>query len=203
MNLNELIKRDLDIFFNANEFAEEHSIGSKTILCIVDDQDTDKSLKYYEGTTTIEKIIRMKASELDFHITSGQDIVFDDEIVKVYSYKEVNGLVEMKLERAQGKLTHEIIIQVLDEITKKNGFTVGGWIDYQKCKAYVRNMSGDELFKNQTIIEKQQCMMKIAYVEGLEKSMRVLFNGKVYNIKHIDNIEYKNVFVDLICEVVE
>ncbi len=33
-----MVKQDMKVFFNSDEFGEEHNIDGKTIICIIDDQ---------------------------------------------------------------------------------------------------------------------------------------------------------------------
>lgn len=54
MNFKDQLKKDLDIFFNLDEFGEIHELDGQTISIIIDEDNSDQ----YSGTTEMENTVQ-------------------------------------------------------------------------------------------------------------------------------------------------
>lgn len=67
------------VFINLDEFADEHTLDGKTIVCIVDKDITSEADKHFEGVFVTNITIYVDAKDMDAQPVEGQQIVFDDE----------------------------------------------------------------------------------------------------------------------------
>lgn len=204
--LKDIINQDVqNVFFNLDELAEMHRIGDKSVRCIIDDDKlSDIAKKYYDGTFTAEKLIYINELEIDSVPHVNESILFDDEIYPIYSVSSEYGILELMLNKPVGKLDKQIIIQRVIGEERINGFPVKQWCNVHQCKAYIRTITGDEIFKRGTEVVTSKILIKIAYTDvNIDEDMRVLYRGKTFNIRQVENIEENNTFIDLVCEVIK
>lgn len=204
MSFKDQLNQDITVFINTGEFAEMHSINGKEIGCIVDSVDKNEPLSLMDGSSTLDKSICLQASLLNVMPKTNDLILFDDDLVMVYKVSNLAGMLYLDVSQSIGKFDKDVAIfntKIVDQ--------GGGWQEVElddifiSCKAYIRNQSSSEVFKLSTRLEKQQTLFKIPYVEGLKKSMILVYKDCNYNIISIDNIEENNLFIDLICEKVD
>ena len=205
MSFKDQLNQDIQtVFINTDEFAEMHSINGTKIGCIVDSVDKNESMQYMQGYTVIDKSICLQASLLNVIPKTNDVILFDDNFVMVYKVSKLEGMLYLDVSQSVGKFDKDIVIYNTKLIDQG-----GGWEEVEldgifiSCKAYIRNQSSSEVFKLSTRLEKQQTLFKIPYVQGLKKSMILVYKDCNYNIISIDNIEENDIFTDLICEKVE
>lgn len=98
MNFKEQIKGDLNIFFNPDEFGEEHIINKKTVNIIIDDDELDKRVqKVYDGLIEADVLYFIKVEDIE-EPTPG-DIQFLDGIMyTVIKVKNNSGIYEVMLQ---------------------------------------------------------------------------------------------------------
>lgn len=94
-------------------------------------------------------------------------------------------------------LNKRITIQELKVNINENGFEVEEWIDFKTVWAGVTNLHGREYFEAAAVQMENTVNITIRYIDGIDTSMRVLFKDKHYNITSIDNIKYKNRFIEI------
>ena len=96
-----------------------------------------------------------------------------------------------------GDFRHRIVIQNLVALVNENGFEIEEWQNYKVVWASVSNLSGREYYQAAAIKAEKTIKFLIRYIEGIETSMRILFDNKQYNIVFIDNLKYKNQYIEL------
>ncbi|KGK87366.1 phage head closure protein [Clostridium sp. HMP27] len=96
-----------------------------------------------------------------------------------------------------GELRHRITFQKLTANTNENGFEMEDWQDYKTVWAAITNLHGREYFEAAAVKEENTVKFTIRYVPNIEPTMRILFKGKQYNINSIDNIKYKNKYIEI------
>lgn len=94
-------------------------------------------------------------------------------------------------------LNKRITIQELKLSINENGFEIEEWIDYKKVWAGVSNLHGREYFDAAAIQMENTVKFTIRYLPGIDTAMRIKFNDKNYNITSIDNIKYRNRFMEI------
>lgn len=96
-----------------------------------------------------------------------------------------------------GELRHKITFQKLTTTTNENGFEVEAWENYKTIWAAVSNLYGKEYFEAAAVQKENTVKFTIRYFKALDTSMRMLFQGRQYNIISIDNIKYKNKYIEI------
>lgn len=94
-------------------------------------------------------------------------------------------------------LNKRITIQELKTTINENGFEIEDWIDFKTVWAGVSNLHGREYFEAAAVQMESTVKFTIRYLAGIDTSMRILFKGRYYNITSIDNIKYKNRFIEI------
>lgn len=95
------------------------------------------------------------------------------------------------------ELKHKIIFQKLTATTNENGFEVEVWEDYSTVWAEVSNLMGREYFAAAAVQAEKTVKFTIRYLQGITDDMRILFEDKQYNITFIDNIKYRNKYIEI------
>ncbi|MHC6181073.1 phage head closure protein [Clostridium sp. JNZ X4-2] len=95
------------------------------------------------------------------------------------------------------KLKHKIIFQKLTATTNENGFEVEIWEDYSTVWASISNLMGREYFEAAAVQAEKTVKFTIRYLHGITDDMRILFEDKQYNITFIDNIKYRNKYIEI------
>jgi len=96
-----------------------------------------------------------------------------------------------------GELRHRITLQKKITTTNENGFNVESWEDVKTLWAAATNLHGREYFAAAAVQAENTVKFTIRYLEGIDESMRILFQGRHYNITSIDNIKYQNRYLEI------
>lgn len=96
-----------------------------------------------------------------------------------------------------GELRHRITFQRLALVVNENGFEVETWQEYRTVWASVSNLSGREYYQAAAVQEEKTIKFLIRYIEDIDTLMKILFNDKQYNITSIDNMKYKNKYIEI------
>jgi SPP1 family predicted phage head-tail adaptor len=96
-----------------------------------------------------------------------------------------------------GDLRHRVTIQKLTTAVNENGFEIETWEDFKTVWAAVGNLHGREYYAAAAVQAENTVKFTVRYLEGLDTTMRILFQGKQYNITSIDNIKYQNRFLEI------
>ncbi|MHC6181009.1 phage head closure protein [Clostridium sp. JNZ X4-2] len=59
------------------------------------------------------------------------------------------------------------------------------------------HLYGREYFETAALQAEKTVKFTVRYLSGISSDMRILFEGKQYNITSIDNIKYKNRFMEI------
>ena len=201
MSFKEQLEKDMKAFFNADEFAETHSINGESIECVLmlADKDTDANIQSKKGTITSYSSIIVQTSYVGTTIVPGDYLEVDSELFNVVEVSDVEGILYIDLSKPIGKFNIPITIQSFTT-EKVNGIKKEIWTNIHECMAYIRHVSAEEMVQLGTILSKDTVFIKMHYVEGITSKNRLVYKDKFYNIVSVDNLEEKNVFLDLICE---
>lgn len=106
----------------------------------------------------------------------------------------------MKPELLRGK----IIIQKAVVTRDKMQNVKTEWQDYYTCRAYANGLHGNEYYEARKQNLQETINFNVRYCKRLSKintkEFRVVFNGKEYDITHIDNVQFKNENLKISCE---
>ena len=95
------------------------------------------------------------------------------------------------------ELNHRIVIQQLITTTSENGFEVQTWSDYKTIWASANNLIGKEYFSAMAVQAEKTVRFTIRYTEGIDETMRIVFQDKIYNITFINNVKYNNNYIEI------
>lgn len=102
-----------------------------------------------------------------------------------------------------GKLNKRITIQQKVLITDDEGYQKEDWKDVATVWSKVENLHGREFFQAQAVNSKASCKFTIRYKKGLSTAMRILYDGKLYNILYVDDIQESHRFIEIMSEVIQ
>ncbi|APM39930.1 phage head closure protein [Clostridium kluyveri] len=95
------------------------------------------------------------------------------------------------------ELRHKITLQKLTTSTNENGFEEEVWEDYLTVWAAVSNLYGREYFEAAAVQAEETVKFTIRFIKDINESMMILFRDKQYNITSIDNIKYRNKYMEI------
>lgn len=100
MNFKEQIERDLDVFLNLDEFAENHRVEGKEITVVVDDDQLNE-LKQGQILGLVEADMLLMGRESDFpaRLEPGRLLNVDGREMLVTNSGTAAGLVEVALQQ--------------------------------------------------------------------------------------------------------
>lgn len=104
-----------------------------------------------------------------------------------------------------GQLNQQITIQHRTQTKDAEGGIIDAWADYFPAIliwAKVNNLSGNERAATnkggQTLDARTE--FTIYYLAGVNNEMRVVHNGKFYNIRHVNNFMEANEYLIITCD---
>lgn len=96
-----------------------------------------------------------------------------------------------------GNLRHRITFQKLKTEINPNGFEIRNWEDYKTVWSEVSNLRGREYFAAAQVQAENTVVFTLRYLSGIDTKMRILFQGRYYNITSIDNIKYQKKYMEI------
>ena len=96
-----------------------------------------------------------------------------------------------------GEFKHRISIVKPVIETNENGFEVETYETYKTLWAKVMNLHGKEYFEAASIQKEKTVKFIFRAIKGIDETMKIDFNGKLYDITFIDNIKYENKYMEV------
>ncbi|GAB6170813.1 phage head closure protein [Paradesulfitobacterium aromaticivorans] len=96
-----------------------------------------------------------------------------------------------------GEMRHRITIQRITPTINENGFEVELLKNFKTVCAAVKNLHGKEYFAAKAVQAENTVKFTIRFMDGIDQTMQILFQGRNYNITAIDNIKYKNRYIEI------
>ena len=84
-----------------------------------------------------------------------------------------------------GKLRHSITIQVSTVTQDDYGASVESWDTFATVRASVEPLQGREYFAAQQVQAEVTTRFRIRYLAGVKPSMRVLFEGRTFDVQAV------------------
>lgn len=81
-----------------------------------------------------------------------------------------------------GPLKHLIMIQAKGQTRDAYGAVVDGWVDFAPARADVRDVASSERYVSQSINSVITKRFFIRYIDGITADMRIVHDGKNYDI---------------------
>jgi SPP1 family predicted phage head-tail adaptor len=93
-----------------------------------------------------------------------------------------------------------VMIQRYSKTSNGMGGYIEEWTDYLPYEGVIDQLSGNEVISANQLAPSSTHILIGAYVEGIKESDRVSFDGKVYDIKNIDNPMNLNRHLEILLE---
>ncbi len=104
MSFKEQLKSDLSIFFNDNEFGEDHIINGKKLNIVIDNDKLEEGkIKNLDGITKEEILYYVKADDFGELPDIDDQQKFDGRFMFVKNAMESNGIYEITLGQIRGE----------------------------------------------------------------------------------------------------
>lgn len=96
-----------------------------------------------------------------------------------------------------GSMKHRIEIVTIGSTVDEEGFPIEGEIVFKKVWARVNNLYGKEFWSAKAVQSENTVTFSIRYSKDLAeldtKRYKIKFQNRYFDIKHMDNVLYKNV----------
>ncbi len=99
-----------------------------------------------------------------------------------------------------GRKSKSIQIETVTQVVNAFGGLAETWATFKKVFAEVSPTRGQEYFSSRQINTKNNVSFRFNYFSGITTKMRVSYDGKVYDIQSIININERNREIELMCE---
>jgi len=96
-----------------------------------------------------------------------------------------------------GDMRHRITLQKKVDVTDADGFTTQQWQDVATVWAAVENLHGREYWEAAAVQAENTVKFTIRYRPDIDQTMRIVFCGQIYEITAIDNIKYRNEYLEI------
>ncbi len=103
---------------------------------------------------------------------------------------------------AAGRFRHRITLQELVTGQDEAGQPVDMWQDVATVWAAVEPLRGREYFAAQQVQAEVTTRIRIRYRRGIRPEMRVLYDGRLFNILSVIDPEERHVELQLMCREV-
>lgn len=102
-----------------------------------------------------------------------------------------------------GALKHRIEIQSREISRDEYGEPNGTWKRYATVWAAINTKMGREFFEADKVVGETKDVFEIRYMEGIDRAMRILYRGKIYQVEAISNFKELNTNIFILTKVVE
>ena len=96
-----------------------------------------------------------------------------------------------------GEFRHRIV--VMEYVVYEDEWLnpIKEWREVARLWAKVSNIYGKEYFAAASVHLERTVVFTTRYKDGLDESMIIRFQGKDYNIQFIDNVKYRNKYMEI------
>lgn len=95
-----------------------------------------------------------------------------------------------------GTMRQRIMVQKHTVVVDAIGNHTSAWVDYHTCFSYVNLASGNEYGISPETVSEDTLVFVIRWCRKLQKlngkEYRILFNGNVYNISCVDDMQFRH-----------
>lgn len=101
-----------------------------------------------------------------------------------------------------GKMRHSIEVRELQEVPDNMGGQSTEWVTVWTKKALIETLSGFERLRSMQLKATLTHKIVIRYFAGLTPKHQILFDGRLFQIRSVINVEERNRFYELSCDEV-
>lgn len=99
-----------------------------------------------------------------------------------------------------GDLRHRVTIQQLVTVYDEYNQPVEMWQDLTTVWAAIEPLSGREYWQAKAVNAEVTHRVRMRYRAGITPEMRLVFNGRVFEILAVLNLEERNIELQLLCK---
>lgn len=99
-----------------------------------------------------------------------------------------------------GRLRHRVALQAYTASRDSFGAETQEWSDTANVWASIEPVSGKEYFSSKQLNAEITTKITIRYLKDISPKMRVVFEGRIYEIISVINFEEKNISLTLMCK---
>jgi SPP1 family predicted phage head-tail adaptor len=136
---------------------------------------------------------------------SGREEVNAQQVLQWgHSNETVEGVSIMRI----GRMRQRVTLQSLVETTDSYGQRIESWVTQGTYWAFLSSLSGRELVNAQQAKADVTHFLQMRYVgsllatPGALPSMRILFNGRVFNLSWVNNVDERNKTYEILAQEV-
>ena len=101
-----------------------------------------------------------------------------------------------------GSLRHRVTIQSVSEVQNSIGEAIETWSTFAEAWARIDPLSGREILAANQLDEPVSAKLRMRYLLGVTGKMRVVYDGKTYNIRGAPMVNAKRTEINLLLEEV-
>lgn len=98
-----------------------------------------------------------------------------------------------------GKLNKRVELQMFAEATASDGGQAKTWSTITTVWASIESMNGDEATVDSKLTGVATYKFRIRHNSSVSVNRRIKYGTRVFDIKHVDNWQERNIFQDLTC----
>lgn len=103
-----------------------------------------------------------------------------------------------------GQLRHRVTIQQLTRVEDEGGGYEENWADVATVWAAIKPLQGNERYEAQQVQSTLTHKVTIRYRVGIKPQMRIMYQGRIFNIESVIDIDEHHRWLELLCsEVVQ
>lgn len=91
-----------------------------------------------------------------------------------------------------GKRNRCVTILECSEVKNDEGVYVKTWIEKCKVWAYIKPLSGSEVYTSQATEHKVSMKINIRYNKSINELLRINIQGVLYNIVYIEDVDFSH-----------
>lgn len=99
-----------------------------------------------------------------------------------------------------GEFRHIITFQEMEENKNSFGEMTKVWVDKFSTRAGIYPLSGKEFFATDKENSEISHKINIRYRPGINNNMRIIFEGRVFDIESIINFQERNILIQIMAK---
>jgi SPP1 family predicted phage head-tail adaptor len=100
------------------------------------------------------------------------------------------------------RLNRRITLQRRESVKDDEGIVTEGWADVAAVWAAVEPLRGREYFTAAAVNQENTVRFRMRYRPGVTSEMRVLYDGRIYDINSVIDVNESHQEIQLMCEEV-
>ena len=99
-----------------------------------------------------------------------------------------------------GALRHRVKIEAPTHTPTDGGGALEVWGVVAVVSAEIKPLSGREVFEGDRMLSRDQFDIRIRFRDDVTAAMRIVFGGRVFDIRHVEDVEMRGRWLVCLCE---